>query len=195
MIETLSAYVEQFGYVAIAIGCFFEGETALLLGGVAAQQGLLTLPGVLMAGLVGTLVGDNAWFYLGRHLGKPFIDRHPHWQARARYVRDLLDQYGSGVIIGLRFFYGLRSVTPFVIGAAHVSRLKFFLLDLIGTLIWLAIVGTVLYFLGAAIDQALTQLRSDRGTLALLAVGALVFLVIGGLFAYRVWLDHRAREH
>lgn len=193
MLDSLQQLIENYGYVAIAIGCFFEGETALFLGALAARQGILEFPAVLVAGLVGTVIGDNAWFYLGRHLGQPFIARRKHWRERADYARRLLERYGAMFIIGLRFFYGLRSVTPFVIGAAHVSRLKFFVCDLIGTFIWMVVVGTVVLLLGAAVGDALAAMESRGGSTALILAGLAVFAVFAGLIAWRVRLEHRAR--
>ncbi|MDT0633543.1 DedA family protein [Spectribacter hydrogenoxidans] len=194
MLQWLQELIIAYGYLAVAIGCFFEGETSLLLGAIAAQQEVIWFPGVLLAGLIGTVIGDNAWFYLGRYTGKPFIARRPRWKARARYAGRLLDRYGAGLIIGLRFFYGLRSVMPFVIGAARVSPLKFFIYDFIGTLIWLTVIGLLMYFLGSAVGRALTALQSDRGGITLLIAGLVLFAVFAALFAWRVRLDRRVRR-
>lgn len=194
MTEWLRGLVEAYGYLAVAIGCFFEGEIALFLGALAVQQEILWFPGVLGAGLVGTVIGDNIWFYLGRHLGQPFIARHPRWQRRAAYAGRLLDRYGAAFIVGLRFFYGLRSVTPFVIGTARVSRIKFFLCDLLGTLIWLATIGTLVFFLGAAVDEALEAFQSRRGMTVAIVAGLAVFSALAALMAWRIRLAHRAEE-
>lgn len=194
MIEWLQELILAYGYIAVAIGCFFEGETSILLGAIAAQQDVIWFPGVLIAGLIGTVIGDNAWFYAGRYMGKPFIARRPAWRARARYAGRLLDRYGAGLIIGVRFFYGLRSVIPFVIGAARVSPLKFFVFDFIGTVIWLTVIGLLMYFLGSAVGRALTALQSDRGGATLLIAGLALFAVFAALFAWRVRLERRARR-
>lgn len=192
--EWLYYLIENFGYLAIAVGCMVEGEVALLLGAIAAQENVLWYPGILAAGFAGTVVGNNFWFHLGHRAGQPFINRHRHWRVRARYARRLLERYGAAVIIGLRFFYGIRSVVAVVIGTARVSPLKFFVYDLIGAVLWLTIVGTVMYFLGAALDTALAALDSGRGMLAMGAVGILVFLVVVGLIIWRVRVDRRAQR-
>lgn len=194
MSEWLRALVENYGYLAVAVGCLFEGEIALFLGALAVEQDILWFPGILGAAFVGTVIGDNLWFYLGRHLGQPFIARRPRWQARAVYARHLLERYGSSFIVCLRFFYGLRSVTPFVIGAAHVSRLRFFLCDLLGTAIWVTVIGTLVFFLGAAVDEALEAFQSRRGMAVTVAAGLAVLGALAGLLAWRLRLERRARE-
>ena len=45
----LETFVADYGLLAIAVGCYLEGETVLLLGGLGAQQGWLPLPGVIAA--------------------------------------------------------------------------------------------------------------------------------------------------
>lgn len=194
MFDHLQQFIADYGYLAIAVGCFFEGETALLLGALAAQQQIMWFPEVVAAAFVGTLIGDNFWFYMGRHLGQPFIARHPRWRLRARYAKHHLDRYGSGFIIGLRFFYGLRSVTPFVMGAAYVSRLKFFVCDLIGSVIWLTVVASVVYALGSAVAHLLELLNSGRGALALTALGLILFAAAAALVLWRARVERTVRR-
>lgn len=194
MLAWLQQLITDYGYLAVALGCTIEGEIVLLLGAIAAQQGILWFPGILAAALVGTVVGGNAWFYLGRTLGQPFIARHRRRRARARFAARLLERHGAGLIIGLRFFYGLRSVIPFVIGASRVSPLKFFVYDLIGSLLWLVVVGAIVFLLGAAVDRALAAMQSQGGILVLSITGAVLFAALAGLFWWRVRLAHRVRE-
>ena len=63
---SLESLIDTYGYLAILVGTFFEGETVLVLGGFAAHRGYLDLPGVILAAFVGTLLGDQLFFVLGR---------------------------------------------------------------------------------------------------------------------------------
>lgn len=180
MIELLRTLVENYGYLAVLVGCFFEGETTIILGVLAATQGYLQLEWVLVAAFIGTIAGDNLWLHLGRHLGQPFIARRPGWQAKADTVEHLLSRYGVWVLIGFRFFYGLRSITPFILGASRLSPLRFFLLDATGAVLWLAIVGSLAYFLSAAVEQLVGNIQNvEKGLLiALVGVALLAWAVI-----------------
>lgn len=192
MLDWLYHFLDSFGYIAIAIGCSIEGEIAMLLGALASREGILEFPGVILAAFTGTLIGDQFCFYLGRHLGKPFIARHAHWRLRARYARRMLERYGISFMVGFRFFYGLRSVIPFVIGATHVSRIKFLLCNLLGTFIWTIVMGTVVLMLGAYISRAIHALQTPGGTATLLVGGLGLFAFIAALFYWRTRLVHRA---
>ena len=54
--------IENYGYAAILVGTFLEGETILVLAGLAAQLGYLTLSGVILAAFLGSLSGDQLFF-------------------------------------------------------------------------------------------------------------------------------------
>lgn len=45
--------ISQYGYAALIVGSMAEGETITLLGGVAAHQGLLKFPSVVIAVALG----------------------------------------------------------------------------------------------------------------------------------------------
>jgi len=49
--------ISQYGYAALVVGSIAEGETITLLGGVAAHQGLLKFPLVVMAVALGGMIG------------------------------------------------------------------------------------------------------------------------------------------
>jgi membrane protein DedA with SNARE-associated domain len=51
------------------LGLVLPGELALILGGVLAQQGRLSLPGALALGVAGAVAGDAAGWWLGRRWG------------------------------------------------------------------------------------------------------------------------------
>ncbi|GHM57054.1 hypothetical protein ECZU51_57240 [Escherichia coli] len=56
----LNTLISQYGYAALVIGSLAEGETVTLLGGVAAHQGLLKFPLVVLSVALGGMIGDRA---------------------------------------------------------------------------------------------------------------------------------------
>jgi len=76
----LQSIIENYGYAAILIGTFLEGETILVLAGLAAHQGYLVLTGVIFAAFLGSLSGDQLFFYLGRRHSQAVLSRRPSWK-------------------------------------------------------------------------------------------------------------------
>ncbi len=62
---SLEALISTYGYIAIAIGTFLEGEIMLLLGSFAAHRGYLELIWVLISAYLGTFLNSQVLFYIG----------------------------------------------------------------------------------------------------------------------------------
>ena len=68
----------KYGYAAVIIGSFFDGETVIVLAGFAAHQGYLKLPFVLAFGFLGAILGDQLYFHIGRIKGLRVLNALPH---------------------------------------------------------------------------------------------------------------------
>ncbi|MEZ5570386.1 MAG: DedA family protein [Halioglobus sp.] len=156
---SLEELVSTYGYTAVTIGTFLEGETILVLGGFAAHRGFLQLPLVMLCAFVGSFFGDQLFFFLGRRNGERMIDKRPHWREKSAKVMALLEKHQIALILGFRFLYGLRTVTPFLLGAARISPGRFFLLNMIGALVWAVVVGSLGYFFGYAVEAILGDIK------------------------------------
>ncbi len=176
-IETL---VSSYGYLALWIGTFLEGETILVIGGLAAHQGYLKLTGVIVAAFAGSLMGDQFFFYLGRRHSRFILEKRPAWQPRIDKVHRLLERYETITILSFRFLYGLRSITPFVLGMSRVRLLKFVILNAVGALVWAVTVGMGGYFFGHAVENLIGEIKQYEG----------YFLLMISLTGTCVWLVH-----
>ena len=158
-LETLTELIKNYGYLAILIGTFLEGETILILGGFAAHMGFLELHWVIVSAFAGSFSGDQLYFYIGRYYGPKIIAKRLSWQAGAEKVYKHLHRHQNLLILSFRFFYGLRNVTPFAVGAARVSRMRFFLLNLVGAIIWAISFGYAGYLFGEAFRLFLSDFK------------------------------------
>jgi membrane protein DedA with SNARE-associated domain len=174
----LQSLIETYGYVAILIGTFLEGETILVLGGFAAHQGYLVLPWVVLAAFAGSLFGDQLFFYLGRKHSQVVLSKPPAWKKKVDKVHKMLDRFQTPMILSFRFLYGLRTVSPFVIGMSPVSVKKFILLNAAGALIWAAAVGSGGYLFGHTLEVFIGKIKSYEiyimGSVAI--VGLLIWI-------------------
>ena len=174
----LQSLIDHYGYLAIFIGTFLEGETILVLAGFAAHRGYLDLSGAIGAAFLGTLFGDQLYFFLGRRHGGAVLARRPHWETRIARVRELLRRHEIPLILGFRFLYGLRTVTPFALGLSGVRPLRFALLNVPAALAGAIAIGVLGYELGDAFERLLGDLKRIEGLLfaAIAAAGAALWL-------------------
>ncbi|MDH3965363.1 MAG: DedA family protein [Deltaproteobacteria bacterium] len=181
---TLESIVDTYGYVAVLLGTFLEGETILVLGGFAAHRGYLALPGVILAAFIGSLCGDQLFFFLGRRHSQAVLARRPAWKARADQANRLLERFRTPFILIFRFLYGLRTVSPFVIGMSSVPARQFIPLNAIGALVWAVVVGTGGYLFGSVLEVVIGEVKRYE-------VEALLAIAIIGIL---VWISHFYRR-
>jgi membrane protein DedA with SNARE-associated domain len=180
---SLQGLVEQYGYFAIVAGTFVEGETALVLGCFAAHVGYLKLHWVIASAFLGTLLADQLFFFLGRYQGQAWLSNKPGWQPKVSKVSRLLDRYSIPTIIGYRFVYGFRSITPFVIGMSNIATSKFIVLNVVSVIIWAVTIGVLGYVFGKTLELVLHNIESFQ-------MLALLFVVLGITV---FWLFNRRR--
>lgn len=177
----LAELVTQYGYLAVLVGSLLEGETILMLAGIATQQGYLSIGPVILVAFVGGTLGDQLLFLIGRRYGTRVIARYPRVAERAQPVHRLIERHQGLLIVGVRFMYGLRLIGPFVIGMSKVSAPRFALLNMLGAAIWAPLVVGA----GALFGQGLALLLGDLGKFEAIALALVVLLAAAGYASHR----------
>jgi membrane protein DedA with SNARE-associated domain len=173
----LQQIISDYGYLALFILTFLEGETVLVIAGFLAFQGKLELPLVIITAFLGTFAGDQTFFYLGRFKGIAFLEKRPLWHSKTDKVFDMLSRHQIKVVLGFRFLYGIRNVTPFVIGASRMNPFKFFVLNFLGALVWAAAVGYLGYQFGHLAEAMMGRIQKYE-------MYILGFIVAVGIFLF-----------
>jgi membrane protein DedA with SNARE-associated domain len=183
----IAALLAQYGLLVLAIGCLLEGETVLVLAGLATHEGMLHLPQVFIVAVVFGWLGDQIFFWLGRWKGDAILLRFPSWARQKPRLDKWIHKYHAPVIIMVRFMYGLRAAGPVLIGHSGLCPWKFALYNAIGALIWASIFITLGWVFGQAAENILSQI--NHWGHYVFYVGAVVILVIG----FAIWLVNRRR--
>jgi membrane-associated protein len=148
-----SSLIDTFGTVGIAlilfaetgllIGLFLPGDTLLFTAGVLTTTSTdstvhLHLPWVLVAVAVGSLIGSQVGFELGRRAGPRFItDARPKVTAARDKTAHFIERYGLRKSIVLsRFVPIVRTVMSPLLGSLEVSRREFTVVQVISGLVW-----------------------------------------------------------
>jgi len=173
----LPALVDSYGYLAVAIGAFLEGETVLALAGLAAHRGYLELSTVIAIAAVAGFAGDQLYFFLGRRHGARLLARFPDAAERAARFDALLARWHAPLIIAIRFMYGFRIAGPILLGMGRCSSLKFVLYNAIGAALWAPLVAGVGYAFGHAMEAALRNLKEVELWGVIVLFGAAVALI------------------
>jgi len=178
------ALLERFGYLAVFLGTFLEGEAVLVIAGFFAERGRLGVVAVTLVGFLGAYLGHLFWFWLGRRHGVRLLDRYPRMQRHFGNSIRMFERYGVAAIIVTQWLYGLRITCAVVVGISKISLIKFLIYEAISCMIWAVGVTALGYYFGAAVQTLLGRYEHAEKW------GLLVIV----LAAVALWLWHRRRE-
>ncbi len=178
--------ITTYGYWALLIITFFEGETIVVVGGIAAHQGYLQLPLVMASAAIGTFLGDQLYFHIGHRIGPALFERRPSWRVGAERLYRLLNRHETLLVLTFRFLYGLRTIASFVFGAARMSRTRFLVLNAAGALLWAVVIAYGGFLFGPLFLRVFNGF--EHYFLEILAV---LIVLAAGLVGFRMWRRRR----
>jgi membrane-associated protein len=178
-----------FGETAIFLGFVLPGEAAVVLGGVLASRGHLSLalliPVVVVAAVTGPMVGYEVGRRLGGRLfGARALSRLPGAVDRTRVA---LRDRGGAAVFGGRFVAILRALMPAAAGAAGTPYRVFTVYNLISGVLW----GVGYCLLGYLAGAAYAAVERTVGAGLAIAIAVVVLAAVGVAVVRR----HRRLAH
>jgi len=175
-----------FGECALFLGFVVPGETAVVIGGVLASRGRVSLPllmiVVVAAAIVGPLVGYEVGRRMGgRVIGSRFLRRMSGTVEKATSA--LNSRSAAAVLVG-RFTAVLRALMPALAGTARMPYRTFAVYNAIGGVVW----GVGYCLLGYLAGSAYEAIQRQVGTGFAIALAALVVV------ALVIWAVRRHRR-
>jgi membrane-associated protein len=169
---------------ALFVGFVIPGETAAILGGVAAERGHVSLAAVIAIVVVAAIAGDSVGYEVGRHFGPRILQLRAFDKRRTRLddARSLLARRGGMAVLLGRWVALFRAVMPALAGASRMPYRSFLTFNAIGGIVWGVVVVTAGYLAGSS------YARVERGVGR---AGALIAVALA-LVAVAVW---KVREH
>jgi membrane protein DedA with SNARE-associated domain len=155
----IPSFLDTYGYLAVFVGAFLEGETILGLAGLAAHRGYLDFYTVAVVALLAGFLGDQFYFFLGRFKGQKILMRFPLAHERAHRFDAMLSRWHAPLIIAIRFMYGFRIMGPVLLGMGRVPAWKFVVFNFIGAAIWAPLIAGIGYFCGTVLETILHDVK------------------------------------
>ena len=194
MTEAIHHFIEQYGLLAVFLGCVAEGESAAILGGFFAHQHVFVLWHAFVAAALGAFVGDTFFFILGRsfadnrHVVR--LRRRPGFRRAYR----LLNTHPNIFVLSNRYVYGMRLVGGVAAGLSTIAAPRFIILNAISSVIWAVLFSSIGYVFGLGAEHFVGQalLRHERLLIGL-GIG-LTVAVLAWFVARHIAKRERRRE-
>lgn len=185
----MQSFLVHNGYTALILLAFLEAccipissEIVFGFAGVLAYQGHLNLAWVIVAGTLAELAGSYVSYTVGRVAERPVVERFGRYLLITKADLDRAERFlagrGGWAIPLARILPLVRSFASLVAGFAGVPAIRFGVLSLIGTAIYVATVSSIGYAVGPAWNRVAHALSVAGYVIAVLVVVAIVAFVI-----------------
>ncbi|MCK4386086.1 MAG: DedA family protein [candidate division Zixibacteria bacterium] len=171
--------ITNFGYPALFLGSFLEGESFLIAAGFLAKRGYLDLNLIIIVAMAGAYLGDVTLYFLGRKKGRGIISKFPQIEIHYPKAKKLFDKYGMWAIFLTRYLYGLRFASAAFFGLMKMRVRNFLFLAFFSCLIWAVLIGNLGYVFGASLEVLIGQVKHYEKMIAVVIVvlGITIWLI------------------
>jgi len=190
MVAWITDTIYSLGYVGIGFLMFLENlfppipsELIMPLAGFVAAQGKINLGLVILAGIVGTVLGALPWYYAGKLLGeerlKSFCDRYGKWIGisgeEITKAKNWFERHGIKAVLFGRLVPGVRTLISIPAGIGNMNIVPFLIYSTIGTTLWVGLLTIAGFVLGE--NYEVVEKYIDP--ISKIVLGALVLAILG----------------
>jgi membrane protein DedA with SNARE-associated domain len=139
----------KYGYFAVLLGAFWEGEATLIAAGALCGAGYLDWRLTILAATIGGAAGDQIYFYAAHERAARLVQKSSRLRRWYPKVRQFVLRHGTFAVLLSRFAAGLRITIPLVCATAGMSPRKYSPLNLISAFAWASLWVAISYQAGA----------------------------------------------
>jgi membrane-associated protein len=153
-LDGIIAFVEASKYLLFFLGAYFEGTVVMLTGGVLLKLGEVQVLPLYVALLLGDVLSDIMWYFIGYFGARRFMMRWGYiLNATPEVIEKLEHRFQKYhlrilVISKLTMGFGLAAAILATAGMLRVSFIRYCVINIIGSFVWVALVITVGYYFG-----------------------------------------------
>lgn len=183
--DGIETWVANWGYAAIFlavllgnIGVPLPEESIILLSGYLAWRGTLSLPAVIIVGILSAIVGDNLGYWIGREGGRPLLLRYGRYcfvsRRQLRRAEQFFTRHGHWAVFFGRFVAGIRFLAGPLAGISRMRFGQFFAFNASGAVVYVSAVTLIGYGAGSRLHTVLADFKRAEHFIVL---GVVILLV------------------
>ncbi len=142
-------WLPRYGYLAILLAAFWEGEVVLIAAGAMCGSGYLDWRWTILAAAIGGSAGDQIYFYAAHQRAARVIQKSKRLTRWYPKVSKFVLRHSTVAVLLSRFAAGLRITIPLVCASAGMPAKKYSVLSLVSGLAWASFWVAISYQFGA----------------------------------------------
>lgn len=154
LIPNFLFFLTSYKYLLLFLGVIIEGPILMIASGFFILLGFFDLVPVFIVILIGDLVGDTIWYYIGYFFAEPFLRKYGKFIKITpkifEKVKMLFHKYHTKILIISKVTIGLGMSLAVLMaaGTTHIPYKKFISINFLGEIILLSTLLSVGYFFG-----------------------------------------------
>lgn len=151
-LQAVLVFAEQYKYPLVFLGSLLEGPLVMIAAGFLYHQGVFSLLPLFLALMIGDLIADVGWYFIGYYFAEPVIRRHGHLLGisteNLEKAKDLFRKYHARILLlsKVTMGFGLALATLMAAGATRVPFRIYLLINTLAEPIFVAIMLAGGYF-------------------------------------------------
>jgi membrane protein DedA with SNARE-associated domain len=180
-------------YLIIILTACAEGPILSILGGVLIRLGYFPFVPIYIAVMLGDVLGDTAWYWVGRKFGHSFIKRFGKYvsisEERVHTVTKIFKKYPTRILIISKITngFGLSLATLITAGMSRIPFIKYLAFNLIGQFVWSGMLIAVGYYFSHL------YLQID-GIFGKISVIALLLVFVAMFLGFHNYIKHKSEN-
>ena len=187
--EMLFKLLAEHVYIILFVSLILEfaalplpGETMMVVAGIMAYNNHGSYIGMIVASALGTVLGMQFSYEVGRRLGTKAVDKYGSYIGLTPYrmtkAAEFFNRFGNIVIIIAYFLPGVRHILGYFSGISRINAKRFHVYSTVGGILWVVVFITLGYVLGPSAPHAFKLLHKYGTMLFIIAIAALFIYLI-----------------
>ncbi len=157
-------------------------EPTMLFAGFNVYDGHLTLFGIILAGLLGDMLGASIAYAIGYYGSRELFERQGaklHMStARLDRAHRWFERYGAPAVLISRLIPFVRAAFPYAAGVGKMPYTRFIAMVALGSVVWIGFLGVLGREVGSDWQHWRHNLQYVDYVGAAIVVGAIVYLIV-----------------
>ena len=187
--EMLFKLLAEHVYIILFVSLILEfaalplpGETMMVVAGIMAYNNHGSYIGMIIASALGTVLGMQFSYEVGRRLGTKAVDKYGSYIGLTPYrmtkAAEFFNRFGNIVIVIAYFLPGVRHILGYFSGISRINAKRFHVYSTVGGILWVVVFITLGYVLGPSAPHAFKLLHKYGTMLFIVAIAALFIYLI-----------------
>ena len=187
--EMLFKLLAEHVYIILFVSLILEfaalplpGETMMVVAGIMAYNNHGSYIGMIVASALGTVLGMQFSYEVGRRLGTKAVDKYGSYIGLTPYrmtkAAEFFNRFGNIVIVIAYFLPGVRHILGYFSGISRINAKRFHVYSTVGGILWVVVFITLGYVLGPSAPHAFKLLYKYGTMLFIVAIAALFIYLI-----------------